>query len=411
MPGVMPESSPATGELLDGRYRLDGEIGVGGMGTVYRARDETLGRTVAVKIFRDSAADAARTTSETRLLAGLNHPSLVTLFDAQISSGQPNYLVMEYVDGPTLRVRIADGPLPGGDVAGMARDLAEALHVVHQAGIVHRDIKPSNVLLRRSHVPGEHYRAKLADFGIAYLIDTTRQTTPGTLVGTAAYLSPEQVRGVEPAPASDIYALGLVLVEALTGERAFPQSGTHEAVLARLTRDPVIPGTFGYGWKSLLTAMTAREPAQRPTALDVVLAANKLGAPEHDDPDALTTELRTSELGTSDLGTGEPSAGTSALASTLTKTGADVAATAPALTGPTAILPAPHAEPEHPVRSFRLKRWQVVVAIAALLVIAVIVGVLIWALGASNPADAPVLPELSDPLGTHMQQLLDSVAP
>ncbi len=414
MPGVMPESSPATGELLDGRYLLDSQIGIGGMGVVYRARDETLGRTVAVKIFRDSAADAARTTSETRLLAALNHSSLVTLFDAQTASGQPNYLVMEYVDGPTLRVRIAEGPLPSKDVAVMARDLAEALHVVHQAGIVHRDIKPSNVLLRRSHVPGEEYRAKLADFGIAYLIDTTRHTTPGTLVGTAAYLSPEQVRGAEPAPASDIYALGLVLIEALTGERAFPQTGTHEAALARLTRDPIIPGTLGYRWKSLLTAMTTREPTQRPTALDVVLAAGQLGAPEHDDPRTLTSELSTS----TDLET------TSAL-----------------LAGPTMILPAPAVdssataaaatpetqqtakttplEPPQPqahvtapsIRSFRLKRWQVLVAIAALIVIAVIVGVLIWALGASSPASAPVLPELSDPLGTHMQQLLDSVTP
>lgn len=409
-----PDSSPATGELLDGRYLLDAQVGVGGMGVVYRARDETLGRTVAVKVFRDSASDAARTTSETRLLAALNHSSLVTLFDAQTTAGHPNYLVMEYVDGPTLRQRIAEGPMAGEEVAVMARDLAEALHVVHDAGVVHRDIKPSNVLLRRSHVPGEQYRAKLADFGIAYLIDTTRHTTPGTLVGTAAYLSPEQVRGASPAPASDIYALGLVLLEALTGTRAFPQTGTHEAALARLSQDPFIPGSVGYSWKSLLTAMTLRDPEQRPTALDVVLASTHLTTPVDPAPTGAIDVLTTSD------------------------------ATGPSLTAPTVRLPDPRTEPDRqaslgavsaPGRTIPLpaighddtdgsraesisgrkhlwtRGWQVLAATVAVIIVAVIVGILIVALGASRPAPAPTLPTLDDPLGTHMQQLLDAVTP
>jgi hypothetical protein len=186
--------------------------------------------------------------------------------------------VMEYVDGPTLRSRIADGPVAPVDAARMAKDLGEALHVVHLAGVVHRDIKPANVLLRRSLTPGEEFTATLADFGIAHLVGSSRLTTPGTLLGTAAYLSPEQVRGAEPAPASDIYALGLVLLESLTGERVFAQPVVHEAALARLTQDPDIPGSLGYGWKSLLTAMTAREPGDRPSALDVVAASRGLRA-------------------------------------------------------------------------------------------------------------------------------------
>ncbi|MGA1835879.1 serine/threonine-protein kinase [Herbiconiux sp. 11R-BC] len=402
MSGLEPGGSPSTGELLDGRYLLEDEVGSGGMGVVYRARDEALGRIVAVKVFRESAADAARSTSETRLLASLNHSSLVTLFDAQTASGHPNYLVMEYVEGPTLRERLAGGPIGRSDTATMARDLAEALHVVHHAGIVHRDIKPSNVLLRPSHVPGEEFRAKLADFGIAYLVDSTRLTTPGTLVGTAAYLSPEQVRGIDPAPASDIYALGLVLLEALTGERAFPQTSTHEAALARLTRDPRIPGELGYPWKSLLTAMTARDPQQRPSALDVVVAAGGLTVGDSRDPGALTAA----------------STAGAAVAST------EILEAADASSAPTAVLvqdvatavlgdgtvAAGAGAGAVPARGReRRRRWHLVVAVIALVVVVLIVGILVWTLSASSAAPAPTLPQLDDPLGTHLQQLLDAV--
>ncbi|SMQ71305.1 serine/threonine-protein kinase [Agreia sp. VKM Ac-1783] len=267
----------AEGSLLGGRYRLESRVGAGGMGVVYRAADEKLGRTVAIKLFRDSeAADLRRKTSETRLLASLNHPSLVTLYDALIDGDGEAYLVMEFVDGPTLRSRLSDGPLGPVEAARMAHELGEALHVVHQAGIVHRDIKPANVLLRRSVVASDEFTATLADFGIAHLIGASRLTTPGTLLGTAAYLSPEQVQGSEPAPSSDIYALGLVLLESLTGERVFGQPVGHEAALARLTNDPEVPGELGYGWKSLLTAMTARDPEQRPAALEIARLAREL---------------------------------------------------------------------------------------------------------------------------------------
>lgn len=405
-PAMVPDRSPQTGELLDGRYILEARIGAGGMGVVYRARDELLGRTVAVKIFRESAADPSRTASETRLLAALNHSSLVTLFDARTEEGQPNYLVMEYVDGPTLSQRISEAPLTSSEVAVLALDLAEALHVVHNAGIVHRDIKPSNVLLRRSHVPGETHRAKLADFGIAYLIDSTRLTTPGTLIGTVAYLSPEQVRGAEPAAASDIYALGLVLLEALTGERAFPQTGAHEAALARLTRDPVVPGSFGYAWRALLTAMTARDPDHRPSALEVVVAASRLNDSTSDDTTAISGAL--------------PTAVTIAL-------GESVTSTVPAhLTHQFDSAPAQRMAPleEHTVSGIdttarseprdrqNARRRQLIIAVAALAVVAILIGLLVWALGASSsPSGVPSLPSLGDPLDAHMRALLEAVTP
>jgi hypothetical protein len=268
--------------LLDGRYRLGECVGEGGMARVYRAEDVALGRTVAIKLIRPGVdgASSARARSEMTVLASLNHPSLVTLFDARLEPGQPEYLSMEFVDGPTLASRLASaGPLPSEDVAHLASELAEALHVVHDAGVVHRDIKPSNVLMSPAPLPGARPRAKLADFGIAYLLDTSRITTPGLVIGTVAYLAPEQIRGADPVPASDVYSLGLVLVEALTGERAHPQGAGIEATLSRLESPPPVPTGFGDGWTDLLTHMLDPDASRRPTAAEVARTAVALAGP------------------------------------------------------------------------------------------------------------------------------------
>jgi hypothetical protein len=286
---VTENAEPLPGDLLDGRYRLVAQIGQGGMARVFRADDTALGRTVAVKVLRpgvEGAGAPERARSEVTLLASLNHPSLVTLFDAHLT-GTPDYLVMEFVDGPTLSARIAEGPLSSAEAAGLAAELGEALHVVHASGVVHRDVKPSNVLLAEPHLPGARPRAKLADFGIALLLDSARVTTPGTVIGTAAYLAPEQVQGADPAPPADVYALGLVLLEALTGNRAYPHTDSVGAALARLSASPVIPEALGDGWVSLLERMTALRPADRPTALEVVAAAGELRTGTHAPPPVL----------------------------------------------------------------------------------------------------------------------------
>ena len=376
--------------LLGGRYRLESRVGSGGMGVVYRATDETLGRTVAIKLFRDSeAADLGRKTSETRLLAALNHPSLVTLYDARIDGDGDAYLVMEYVDGPTLRTRIADGPVSPVDAARMARDLGEALHVVHSAGVVHRDIKPANVLLRRSLTPGEEFTATLADFGIAHLVGSSRLTTPGTLLGTAAYLSPEQVRGSEPAPPSDIYSLGLVLLEALTGERVFGQSVVHEAALARLTQDPDIPGSLGYGWKSLLTGMTARDPQERPTALEVAAASHDLRSERSAavESTAATRAMTTPDMSAESTPTRVMTA-SDMPAATRVMTASDMP---PASDAPTVAFGATAVSSASP-RSPRPRRWGLL--LAGLGAAAVVGAVLVWAslMGADSspiPATTP----------------------
>lgn len=273
----MPMDDP-TRPLLDGRYRLGECVGRGGMARVYRAQDVVLGRTVAIKTWDPDAEGAVpgRPHVETSVLASLDHPALVTLFDAQLAPGRAQYIVMEMVEGSTLAARIAEGPLSSSEAAALAVDLSEALQVVHGAGIVHRDIKPSNVLLSDAPRAGRLSGAKLADFGISALIGADRVTSPGMLLGTAAYLAPEQVRGAPPAPSADIYSFALVLLEALTGQRAFPEAEGIGTAFARLEAAPSMPEGLDPAWVALLSQMTAMEPEARPAAADVTAAASTL---------------------------------------------------------------------------------------------------------------------------------------
>ncbi len=200
--------------LIEGRYRILDVIGRGGMADVYRARDERLGRLVAIKRLRETVDDRraeARARSEALLLARLSHPSLVTLFDAGVEEGRP-YLVMELIDGPSLAVQAPSEP---DAVATVGAQLADGLAYMHGESLVHRDLKPANVLVAPTAIPWE--RVKLADFGIARLVDATHLTATGTAIGTAAYLAPEQVRGTPVGPEADVWSLGLILLECLTG--------------------------------------------------------------------------------------------------------------------------------------------------------------------------------------------------
>jgi serine/threonine protein kinase len=270
----------ATEILLDGRYRLGPCLGRGGMAAVYRAEDTVLGRTVAIKLLSPADEESSaeeRARGETMVLASLNHPSLVTLYDARLDPEHARYLAIEYVDGPTLASRLSDGPLSSSEAASLARDLAEALQVVHGAGIVHRDVKPSNVMLARMPRRAAGWTAKLMDFGIAYSVADPRVTSPGVVVGTAAYMAPEQVRGADLTPAVDIYSLGLVLIESLTGEPAFPVMGKVQTALRRLSEAPEIPVSLGPRWGALLTRMTRVSPEARPSARQVSQAAAMLG--------------------------------------------------------------------------------------------------------------------------------------
>jgi hypothetical protein len=278
----VPENGAATGVLLRGRYRLLELLGQGGMGAVYKARDEFLGRNVAIKIFlanATAAADVRRQEDEVNILASLSHHSLVTLLDAAVDRSAPDrpriYLVMELVEGADLQRKLAGGPLPVRQIAQLGYDLAEGLEYIHSRGVVHRDVKPANVLMVDYNGDNSRTRAKLTDFGIALLAESERFTADGSATGSAHYMSPEQAKGDPVGPASDVYALGLVLLECFTGEIAFPGAAVPSA-LARLMNDPVIPDTVPRPWAGLIAAMTALDPRDRPLVHDLVLAMRQL---------------------------------------------------------------------------------------------------------------------------------------
>src|SRR5688572_13862176 len=205
-----------------GPYTIESLIGSGGMGEVYKARDERLNRTVAIK--RMIADDLSRFQSEARAIAAINHPHICQIYDVG-----PDYLVLEYLQGEPLR-----GPVPPDEAVRLAGQVADALHAAHERGILHRDLKPANVMVLRQ---GDTSRAKLLDFGVARLtgpdIDAT-QTTAGGVVGTPAYMSPEQAAGKPLDARSDIFSFGALLYELLAGTRAFMGNSTAEIFSAVL---------------------------------------------------------------------------------------------------------------------------------------------------------------------------------
>ncbi|MER7111767.1 serine/threonine-protein kinase [Streptomyces sp. NPDC000229] len=250
-----------TAHVVAGRYRLDDLLGRGGAADVYEALDLRLRRPVAVKFFRPEGEAQAeeRFTDEGRLLAQLQHPGLVTVYDSGQEDGRP-YLVMQLIKGTTLGRRIAVAPMTPAEVSRIGSALASALAHVHAAGVVHRDVKPSNILLDETGAP------HLTDFGISRLLDnTTTHTATGALVGTAAYMAPEQVLGRGAGPAADIYSLGLVLLESLKGELEYGGAPL-EAAIARLHRPPVIPPGLPGDLVELLEAMTDPDEHSRPDA-------------------------------------------------------------------------------------------------------------------------------------------------
>src|SRR5438067_10482042 len=277
--------SPMIGKIV-GHYRVLELIGSGGMGEVYRARDERLGRDVALKLIRSASADNAdrlrRFELEARAAAALNHPNILSIYDVGFEDSVP-YIVSELLQGKTLRQRLSEGRIPFSEASNYALQIAQGLTAAHERHIVHRDLKPENLFLT------EEGRVKILDFGVAKLqpppsddrsVETlTTVTKTGAVVGTVAYMSPEQLRGKSVDHRSDIFSFGAILYEMLAGHRAFSGETEVDTITAVLREDPPeirlggndVPAAF----EQIVRHCLEKEPENRfQSARDLAFALN-----------------------------------------------------------------------------------------------------------------------------------------
>jgi serine/threonine-protein kinase len=274
----------AAGDLLGKRYRLDDRIASGGMGEVWKATDEVLGRTVAVKVLHPRMfADpgfGARFRTEARVMAALRHPGVVDVYDYGENGGEGGtpiaYLVMAYVDSEPLSERIsAAGTLEPAETMAIVAQTARALRAAHSAGVVHRDVKPGNLLIR----PDGH--VVLVDFGVARSSDATSAALTGVneVVGTALYMAPEQVAKRPITPATDIYALGAVAYHCLAGAPPFPGDNALTVAMRHLDEEPpALPDEIPEAVRALVIRAMSKEPEDRfPTAAAMAEAAERAG--------------------------------------------------------------------------------------------------------------------------------------
>ncbi|MDZ7594036.1 MAG: protein kinase [Thiobacillus sp.] len=275
----MPDLTLAVPIVKIGRYEILDEVGQGAMGTVYRARDPLIERTVAIKTvpiaqLRQEGADAeSRFLREAQSAGRLSHPNIVTIYDVGETDGLA-YIAMEYLSGATLRDVMDKGPIPLELALDTATQMAGALAFAHEHGVIHRDIKPANVV-----ITSQHGRVKLTDFGIAHLLNSDHTQT-GQMLGSPRYMSPEQAMGREIDGRSDIFSLGAVLYEMLTGQYAFDGDSLpaivyrviHETPVPAASLRPELPAALA----GLLARMLDKNPQVRPDARDVVNALHTL---------------------------------------------------------------------------------------------------------------------------------------
>ncbi|MCL4499647.1 MAG: protein kinase [Chloroflexi bacterium] len=260
------------GHLLKGRYRIVESLGKGGAATVFKANDEVLGRVVAVKVLdercgRDEAF-IERFRREAQSAAGIHHPNVVTVFDTG-QEGDAHFIVMEYIEGRTLKSLLADGPLPADKSIRIAVQIARALAHAHRAGVVHRDVKPPNVIVTPDGV------VKIADFGIARVLDEPGLTRTGKVLGTAEYLSPEQASGRGADERSDIYSFGVVLFEMLVGRPPFMGKNPVEVAARQVTEQPPLASELNAevpgGLALLVSCFLSKNPDERPSNFERVV--------------------------------------------------------------------------------------------------------------------------------------------
>ncbi len=250
--------------IAGGRYRVERVLGVGAMAKVLLVHDEELGREVAVKLLDEGlAADPsfrARFAREARVAAGLSHPNVVTVFDVGEDDGRP-FIVMELVSGRTLEERLRrDGAVRANDVLAIARQVCAGLEHAHANGLVHRDLKPGNLIER------DDGTVKIADFGIARAVEGTALTEAGTIVGTAAYLAPEQAEAGTITPGTDLFALGVVLYELLTGRQPWKVDSLAALAGRRDASPPELPAGTPSGLRTAIERCLQPDPEDRPSS-------------------------------------------------------------------------------------------------------------------------------------------------
>ena len=265
---------PLTGRLVDSRYEIVDLVARGGMATVYRAYDRRLDRVVGLKLMHAHLADSpdfvARFRREARAAARLSNPGVVAVYDQGSLEGVA-YLIMEYVEGPNLRDLMAAGPLSVREALGLTAQILRPLGAAHRAGLVHRDIKPENVLL-----PADGSVAKVADFGLARAVTEVTQTTTGNVLGTVAYLAPELITAGSSSPCADVFSVGVIIYELLTGEQPFIADSPIQIAFRNVHEDMPPPSALAPDLPAdvdeLVSAMTRRDPKQRPQLADEALA-------------------------------------------------------------------------------------------------------------------------------------------
>lgn len=247
-------------EVLAGRYRLEACLAVGGMGQVWRGRDLALRRPVAIKLLNDKSSRdpqaPGRFRAEARYAGKVCHQGIAKVYD-YCETDRP-FLVMELVEGPSLAQVLSGGALPLGRALDVTAQVAWALQAAHSAGIVHQDVKPANLVLSRAG------QVKLTDFGIACRQGSVPVTCAGTISGTSAYLAPERLHGALAMPASDLYSLGVVLYECLSGKRPFTGTATEMAVAHQLREPPPLASSVPSSVTRLVADLMSKDPRSRP---------------------------------------------------------------------------------------------------------------------------------------------------
>ena len=270
---------------LSGRYETGERLGSGGMSNVYKATDRILERTVAVKVLAEHLSDderfVARFRREALAVATLIHPNIVQVYDTGVDEGR-HYIVMEYVEGRSgAQILQRHGPVEPETAAEIGIQACAGLDYAHRRGIIHRDVKPGNLMIVGGPVGGGEMVVKLTDFGIARAIEQTRITQVGSVVGTAAYLAPEQVRGEEATPATDVYALGVVLYQFLTGRLPYEGSSLAELAVRQQNEKPLPPDTYNSEVPETLGAAVLRalegDPSRRYASAEELASGLRLG--------------------------------------------------------------------------------------------------------------------------------------